>query len=87
MQTVQDVVRHDDGRVELRNHDEIATSRLYSEDLASFDSKTFNQAESIGIVKTHGMQSRLFWQLRQQGKIPAGGDDLPLLPAPGQPEG
>src|SRR5215831_18854749 len=28
---------------------------LYSEDLASFDSKTFNQAESIGNVKTHGM--------------------------------
>ena len=43
---------------------------LYSEDLASFDSKTFNQAESLGMVKTHGMQSRLFWQLRQQGKIP-----------------
>lgn len=42
---------------------------LYNEDLASFDSKTFNQAESLGIVKTHGMQSRLFWQLKQQGKI------------------
>ena len=42
---------------------------LYNEDLASFDSKTFNQAESIGMVKTHGMQSRLFWQLKQQGKI------------------
>src|SRR5437764_11517037 len=35
---------------------------LYNEDLASFDSKTFDQSESLGIVKTHGMQSRLFWQ-------------------------
>ena len=43
---------------------------LYSEDLASFDSKTFNQSESLGIVKTHGMQSRLYFQLRQEGKIP-----------------
>ena len=43
---------------------------LYSEDLASFDSKTFDQAESLGMVKTHGMQSRLYWQIRQEGKIP-----------------
>jgi nucleobase:cation symporter-1, NCS1 family len=34
MQTVEDVIRHADGRVELRNHDSIAASRLYSEDLA-----------------------------------------------------
>jgi argininosuccinate synthase len=53
---------------------------LYNEDLASFDSKTFDQAESLGMVKNHGLQSKLFWQLRQQGKI-AGvpGDGLPLL--------
>jgi argininosuccinate synthase len=38
---------------------------LYSEDLASFDSKTFDQSESTGIVKTHGMQSRMYWALRQ----------------------
>ena len=39
---------------------------LYSEDLASFDSKTFNQAESIGNVKTHGMQSRMYWALKEK---------------------
>lgn len=38
---------------------------LYNEDLASFDSKTFDQAESIGMVKTHGMQSRMYWMLKQ----------------------
>jgi argininosuccinate synthase len=59
---------------------------LYSEDLASFDSKTFNQAETLGMVKTHGMQSRLFWQLRQQGRVP-GATDLPLLTGGEKPEG
>jgi argininosuccinate synthase len=60
---------------------------LYSADLASFDSKTFNQAESLGIVKTHGMQSKLFWQLRQQGKIPlAPGETTGPLPLAGKPE-
>ncbi|MDH7602096.1 MAG: argininosuccinate synthase [Armatimonadota bacterium] len=41
---------------------------LYSEDLASFDSKTFDQSEAVGIVKTHGMQARM-WHLirRNQG--------------------
>jgi len=34
---------------------------LYNEDLASFDSKTFDQSEAVGIVKTHGMQARM-WQ-------------------------
>jgi argininosuccinate synthase len=38
---------------------------LYNADLASFDSKTFDQSESLGIVKTHGMQSRLYFQIRQ----------------------
>ncbi len=52
---------------------------LYSEDLASFDSKTFNQAESLGMVKTHGMQSKLYWQLKQQGKILGGSRDEPML--------
>lgn len=41
---------------------------LYNEDLASFDSKTFDQSESTGIVKTHGMQSRMYWALRQKQK-------------------
>jgi argininosuccinate synthase len=59
---------------------------LYNEDLASFDSKTFNQAESLGIVKAHGMQSKLFWQLRQQGKIARSpGDDIQMLTS-GTPE-
>jgi argininosuccinate synthase len=39
---------------------------LYNEDLASFDSKTFDQSESIGIVKTHGLQSRMYWSLRHR---------------------
>lgn len=39
---------------------------LYNEDLASFDSKTFDQSESLGMVKTHGMQSRMYWALRQR---------------------
>ncbi|HLV80314.1 MAG TPA: argininosuccinate synthase [Chthonomonadaceae bacterium] len=38
---------------------------LYNEDLASFDSKTFDQADSLGIVKTHGLQSRMYWLLKQ----------------------
>lgn len=36
---------------------------LYNEDLASFDSKTFDQSESTGIVKAHGLQSRMYWAL------------------------
>lgn len=39
---------------------------LYSEDLASFDSKTFDQSESEGMVKLHGMQGRMYWQLREK---------------------
>ena len=37
---------------------------LYNEDLASFDSKTFDQAESLGMVKIHGLQSRMYWSLK-----------------------
>jgi len=33
---------------------------LYNEDLASFDSKTFDQSEAVGMVKVHGMQSRMY---------------------------
>ncbi len=40
---------------------------LYNEDLASFDSKTFDQADSLGMVKIHGLQSRMYWQLKNQG--------------------
>lgn len=39
---------------------------LYSEDLASFDSKTFDQSESTGIVKTHGLQSKMYWALKEK---------------------
>ncbi|CCW35972.1 argininosuccinate synthase [Chthonomonas calidirosea] len=42
---------------------------LYSADLASFDSKTFDQSESLGIVKTHGLQSRMYFHLRQSGRL------------------
>jgi len=38
---------------------------LYSEDLASFDSKTFDQSDSEGMVKMHGMQGRMYWSLRR----------------------
>jgi argininosuccinate synthase len=39
---------------------------LYSEDLASFDSKTFDQREALGMVKNHGMQSRMYLQLKSK---------------------
>ena len=39
---------------------------LYNEDLASFDSKTFDQRLSVGNVQTHGMQSRLYYSLRER---------------------
>ena len=39
---------------------------LYNEDLASFDSKTFDQSEAIGIVKTHGMQARMYRTVKDQ---------------------
>jgi argininosuccinate synthase len=40
---------------------------LYNEDLASFDSKTFDQSEAVGIVKTHGMQARM-WHIVGRAK-------------------
>ncbi len=36
---------------------------LYNEDLASFDSQTFDQRESTGAVKNFGLQSRMYYQL------------------------
>jgi argininosuccinate synthase len=43
---------------------------LYSEDLASFDTKTFDQRESIGTVKTHGMQARMWRSIAaERGKL------------------
>jgi argininosuccinate synthase len=39
---------------------------LYSEDLASFDSQTFDQRESTGAVKNFGLQARMFHHLAQK---------------------
>ncbi len=39
---------------------------LYSEDLASFDSTTFDQRESTGAVKNFGLQARMFYHIRQK---------------------
>jgi argininosuccinate synthase len=36
---------------------------LYSEDLASFDTTTFDQRESTGSVKNFGLQARMYFQL------------------------
>jgi argininosuccinate synthase len=36
---------------------------MYSEDLASFDTTTFDQRESTGSVKNFGLQSRMYFQL------------------------
>ena len=36
---------------------------LYSEDLASFDTTTFDQRESAGWVKNFGMQQRMYFHL------------------------
>lgn len=52
---------------------------LYSEDLASFDSKTFDQRDSTGIVKTHGLQSRM-WVAREMAAVAAGEDPSALSP-------
>ena len=38
---------------------------LYNEDLASFDSKTWDQNEATGIVKNHGMQSIMYRKVMQ----------------------
>jgi argininosuccinate synthase len=39
---------------------------LYSEELASFDSQTFDQRESTGAVKNFGLQARMFHALREK---------------------
>jgi argininosuccinate synthase len=40
---------------------------LYNEDLASFDTTTFDQRDSTGMVKNFGLQSRMYLQLK--GKL------------------
>lgn len=39
---------------------------LYSEAMASFDDKSFDQSEMAGAVKVHGMQSRMYWMLKKE---------------------
>lgn len=39
---------------------------LYSEDLASFDTKTFDQRESTGMCKNFGLQSRMYLKLKTE---------------------
>ena len=39
---------------------------LYNEDLASFDTETFDQRESTGTVKNFGLQARMFQQLMKK---------------------
>jgi argininosuccinate synthase len=39
---------------------------LYSEELASFDTTTFDQRESTGSVKNFGLQARMFHHLKQK---------------------
>lgn len=39
---------------------------LYNEDLASFDSTTFDQRESTGTVKNFGLQSRMYFHLKDK---------------------
>lgn len=41
---------------------------LYSEDLASFDSTSFDQRESTGSVKNFGMQSRMYYHLIEKNQ-------------------
>lgn len=41
---------------------------LYNEDLASFDTTTFDQRESTGTVKNFGLQSRMFYSLVQKNQ-------------------
>ena len=41
---------------------------IYSESLASFDTKEFDQRDSLGIVKTHGMQQKFYHRLRVEGR-------------------
>ncbi|MEI6512664.1 MAG: argininosuccinate synthase [bacterium] len=39
---------------------------LYSESLASFDDKSFDQSEMVGMVKVHGLPSKLYYRLKNQ---------------------
>lgn len=38
---------------------------LYSEAMASFDDKSFDQSEMSGALKVHGLQSRMYWSMKK----------------------
>ena len=38
---------------------------LYNEDLASFDSKTWDQRDGEALCKAYGMQARMAWQVNE----------------------
>jgi argininosuccinate synthase len=46
---------------------------LYNEDLASFDTTTFDQRESTGSVKMFGLQARMFLSLAEKNTLKNGG--------------
>jgi argininosuccinate synthase len=39
---------------------------LYSEELASFDTKTFDQTKMEGMVHVHGIQSRMYRSVKEK---------------------
>lgn len=53
---------------------------LYNEDLASFDSKTFDQRLSAGTVQTHGLQAKMHMKLTGAEKRLGGGARTALGP-------
>jgi argininosuccinate synthase len=54
---------------------------LYNEDLASFDSKTFDQRLSAGIVQTHGLQAKMYQKVFGNENRLQGGARTALGPA------
>jgi argininosuccinate synthase len=54
---------------------------LYNEDLASFDSKTFDQRLSAGIVQTHGLQAKMYQKVYGAENRLQGGARTALGPA------
>lgn len=42
-----------------------SANALYSQAMASFDDETFDQSDSTGMVKLHGLQSRMYWAQKE----------------------
>jgi argininosuccinate synthase len=57
---------------------------LYSEDMVSFDTKTFDQRLSEGNVRTHGLQARMFLNLTTSHRGIAGRTEMPSLAPKGE---